>query len=201
MIEDSTIVESSESKDEKIQQQQSLIEKLQATVKAVKNIFNDDQIRKLENPVKRIHWSDQTIQDAIQVYVMSGGTTYDFLRTTMHLPYPHLNTLRRHLKDIKCQPGILGDFFTLMQKKVDLMAPQEKMCSLILDEMAIKPKKEYDRSTDSIIGYPTINESQNRQKKRKGHMREHDYAKPLIPRETLATHALAFMLCGIHANR
>ena len=188
-------------KDQKIKEQEILIEKLQATKSAVQRVFNEDQIKKLEKPNVRYHYLEKTIQDCIQVYIACGASGYNFLRDEMHYPYPHLSTLRNHLRGVECNPGIVTDFFKLMKQKVDKMTdPKEKLCCLLLDEMAIAPKKEYDTTTQSVIGYPTIPRSKKSQRKNQ-HMIEHDYAKGVLQREPLASHAFAFMICNIWGPR
>ena len=50
------------------------------------------------------------------------------------------------------QPGFLHGVLYLLKGKTAEMTPQEKMCSLVIDEMAIKGHLDYNRRTDSIDG-------------------------------------------------
>lgn len=57
---------------------------------------------------------------------------------------------------IRFEPGVLGEVFQLLKKKVAHLKPQERKCVLLVDEMAIVPKFEYDPSTSSIRGHVTM---------------------------------------------
>lgn len=79
---------------------------------------------------------------------------------------------------IKFQPGLLQEVFDLLAVKACHMRPQERCCLLMIDEMALQQRLEYDPSTGSVRGYATL---------------------PVPGKETkaVATHGLVFMLCGI----
>lgn len=82
---------------------------------------------------------------------------------------------------LKFEPGVLGEVFNLMKSKVELLNEKEKKCVLMLDEMAIVPKVEYDSSTGSIRGYSTLQV-------------------PSVSGSTLATHALVIMIAGVSSR-
>jgi hypothetical protein len=65
-----------------------------------------------------------------------------------------------------------------MEPKVVLMAAEEKHCATLLDEMAITPKLDFDPSTSSILGKPTLHSSTKQY-------------------ENIATHGLVYMLTGV----
>lgn len=79
---------------------------------------------------------------------------------------------------IKFQPGVLHEVFDLLQTKAPSLNAQERCCLLMIDEMSIQPKLEYDPSTSSVRGHATL---------------------PVPGKElkAVATHGLVFMLCGI----
>ncbi|KAG0415019.1 hypothetical protein HPB47_007824 [Ixodes persulcatus] len=54
---------------------------------------------------------------------------------------------------IRFEPGVLGEVFRLLEKKVAHLKSQERKCVLLVDEMAIVPKFEYNPSTSSIRGH------------------------------------------------
>lgn len=83
--------------------------------------------------------------------------------------------------DIKFEPGVLQEVFALLESKVPHLVEKERQCVLMLDEMSIVPKLEYDTSTGSVRGYATL-------------------AVPGAPAKSIATHALVFMLGGVSSR-
>ena len=136
--------------------QKKELDRLHKLETAIKGIFNDDQIRKLVSG-KRVVYDLETIQDAVATYAQVGSTSYEFVRKKMKLPIPEISTIRRHVKDIDSSPGILKDFFTMMEPRIKNMKdPCHKKFGLLVDQVALEPKKELDMSTGKIIGYPTM---------------------------------------------
>ena len=83
-------------------------------------------------------YSEETIQDAVMTYAQVGSTHYEFMREKLKLPYPALSTLRKHLKGIDSQPGILKDIFTMMKKKIEnIKDPTHKKFGLLVDQVAL----------------------------------------------------------------
>lgn len=50
------------------------------------------------------------------------------------------------------QPGFLHGVLAQIKAKTKEMAEAERMCSLVLDEMSIKPHTDYNRRLDSVDG-------------------------------------------------
>lgn len=75
--------------------------------------------------------------------------------------------------------GILEEVFAALEQKVAGMQAEERHACVLMDEIQISPGLDYDASTGSIIGQPTIGPSN------------------AATKEALATHALVFMLAGI----
>ncbi|XP_064469958.1 uncharacterized protein LOC135384699 [Ornithodoros turicata] len=142
------------------------------------DMFNSDQLSAISRHSNRgSKWSESTIKKALQLHFSCGSSGYDDI-LEQKLPYPSARTLRRRVEGIKFQPGVLHEVFELLQAKVPALGPQERCCLLMIDEMAIQQKLEYDPSTSSIRGYSTL-------------------PVPGKQEKTLATHGLVFMLCGI----
>ena len=190
--------------EEIIAKQNEELERLRKLEAGIQGIFNPDQIAKIIDPKKKVHWSSKTIQDGIKIMTMTGGKTYQALRgDDCKLPLPSKSTIEYHIRDIKCLPGLDGmdDFFKLMREKVqNFTDSKQRDCCLMFDEVAIQAKKEYNTSTQSIVGYPTIPQSESTQAKNV-EMKEHVYAKGVIKEETLATHALGFMISNTWGKR
>lgn len=81
-------------------------------------IFNEDQIKFLEqNQMKGNTWSDQTITNALKLYMACGTKGYEEIRK-QKLPYPSARTLQHRLRHLKFEAGIIDDVFRLFSLKV-----------------------------------------------------------------------------------
>ena len=161
---------------------------LKQVVSAVKKIFHDDHLHKLNEPSWRPTWSVEVLQDAIKTYTKVGTSGYKFLRAKGY-PYPSIRTLQTHLAKIDCQPGVLHDFFHMMKLKVDKFNPLQRSCTFVADEMAIKAKKEYNMSSQSFVGHPDVPAGPGLRAKRK--------KENIDETQELATHAMSGMLIGM----
>ena len=128
---------------------------LENSVDLIKKLLNDDQLKKLLEPKSQKPWSDLTLQQSVEIYYQCGTSAYDFLRER-GFPLPSARTLQRHMQKINCEPGILHDMLRLMKLKVDKMSAKDKKVALVIDEMQIQAKKEYDPVTGQIMGFPTV---------------------------------------------
>lgn len=74
--------------------------------KALKMIFNEDQIKALCNK-RRIprNWLNETIERALQLKFVCGTSGYEEL-LRQKIPLPSLRTLRRKLEGFKFESGI-----------------------------------------------------------------------------------------------
>ena len=135
-------------------------------------------------------------------YAQVGSTNYEFIREKMNLPIPALRTIRNHLHGIDSQPGILKDIFTMMKKKMEnITDSRHKKFGLLVDQVALEPKKELDMSTGKIIGYPTMRSNHKNKKRKWTHLQQHDYAVGVVTTEKLATHALCWMIVSLDGPR
>ena len=132
-----------------------LTQELSKLNESLSNTFNQDQIRKIMDPKKRLHWSDDTIQKAIQCYYKMSSTGYDFLRQ-LDYPTPHRRTLQRKLAEIEVGPGILEDHIKMLGLKSEHFPESGKVVGLIIDGMSLNAKLEFDIVTQSFVGRPTI---------------------------------------------
>ena len=119
-------------------------------------------LKKLLEPKSKFTWSDLTLQSSIHIYYHCGTSAYDFL-IERGFPLPSARTLQRHMQQINFEPGILRhDMLMLMKLKVDKMSPKDKKIALVLDEMQIQAKKEYDPNTGEIMGFATPKKEETR---------------------------------------
>ena len=102
-------------------------------------IFNPDQVTKMLSPSSSsMHWSTLTIMQSVYLYYKMGTTAYEYLRKARNHPLPSLTTLHRHLREVKCEPGILDSFLNMMKKPASEMKSYQKFCIACVDEMSVK---------------------------------------------------------------
>ena len=147
-------------------------------------------LKKLEHPKSTIHWSSETLKTSIHLYSLLGGSGYVFLTDVMKYPFPKKRCLQRHLAHISLEPGQLyEDMFQMLEPQVEKLPKEARFCALNCDEMSLNPRREYDPTTQTLIGHPTLPATKALTKRR---------AKAgTDQQDILATHALNFILCGI----
>lgn len=127
------------------------------TKKALKEVFNEDQIKTLFTKQRRTrNWSNETIQrDALRLRLTCGTSGYQEL-LQQKMPLPSLRTLQRRLETLKFESGISNEMFDFLQLKVSSQKNIDRECGLIIDEMSITPKHVYDTSTKTLLGNITL---------------------------------------------
>ena len=128
---------------------------LKNKVDAVGKIFTPDQIYRLQNPSTRMPYPDLTMQKIMQIYYACGSAGFKFLLKEGY-PFADKSTIVRNMQCIDSDFGTQYDLIKITEMKISTMAPRDRKCALIIDEMAISPKREYDPSTGEIIGRPTL---------------------------------------------
>ena len=110
----------------------------EAVVAKLKTIFNEDMVRKMMLPsTSTMHFTSKTILDCILIYYKVGTTAYEMFRKKGH-PYPSLSTLKNHLRQVDCNPGILDDFFVFIKHQMETLEPHQKFSIICGDEMGLK---------------------------------------------------------------
>ena len=170
------------------------IAELEATVKDLSKPWNPDQVKKisLAEGAKIACWSDLTIKAAIDLYYSMGATAYNKL-LTKGLPYPSLRTIRRHLSKVDCSPGVLYHIMELIRNhKVDSLPEQQRFCGMSSDELSLTAAREYDRTTQSIVGAPTIEIGDK--------LKEKKIKEGTDLADVLATKGCNAMICGLQSR-
>ena len=145
-----------------------------------KKVLNDDQIKKTTLPESStMHWSDETIEMCIQALMRMHNTGYRFLLHELKYPGPSIPTLLKRLRKAVIEAGRGDVFFKLISKKTETMSDEEKVCCLNFDEMAVKPRYEFNSTTQSYVGTITIPLSKKQQDLRKKKTGVYDESKEL----------------------
>ena len=124
---------------------------------ALNTFLTEDQQKRLTSD-SNIHWSDKSYDIAIQGYAAMHSKGYNFCRNHILTPrlLPHPRSIQYKLAKVPCEPGECTAFLKMTQLKVDTMEPHQKLCILKVDEMALKPKLEYNMSNQSYCGTITL---------------------------------------------
>ena len=156
--------------------------------KTLFSVFNEDEIQRLKNKKSKKKFSNKTIKKALKLYYTCSRSGYELLLSLGH-PLPCVRTLQLHMKKVPFEPGTLHSIITKLKSKVQAMHPKERYCGIVMDEVFLQAKREYDSSKGSFVGHPTVNAPPKTMERRKANG-EH-------PMERLASHGLAVMLVGI----
>lgn len=107
----------------------------------------------------------------------SGPRSYRFKENNKIMILPSLSTLTRHSAKMIFRTGIVPQLFSFIKEKVKDWSKQDLLCSFGFDETALKSVLEYSTTDDEIIGFVEL---------------------AGLRRPIFATHALTFMVRGIH---
>ena len=147
-----------EEHNEIITELKSKIAMLEGQVQDLSKPWNPDQVKKISLPEgsKISRWSDLTIKAAIDLYYSMGSTSYNKL-LAKGMPYPSLRTIRRHLARVDFNPGTLYHIMELIRNhKVKALPEKGRFGSMSSDELSLQDRREYDPTTQSIVGAPTM---------------------------------------------
>jgi len=152
----------------------------------IRKFLNADQIEKLKQlPDHKGHnlvWSSETIQRCLAIRSVVGRNGYEYLRK-MNYPLPSYRTLCRQIQNSTFTPGIQDDVLQWLRLKMSNAQESQKLCVLLIDEMQLKSRIEFDRGLRHIVGYVSPDTLPTD-------------AAPGADKEP-ATHALVFMLRGL----
>lgn len=122
-------------------------------------------------------WDFKTKLSALAIFKRS-PKTYRYMEKAMQLP--SLKTLQRLLKNFPIETGIHRKVINILKKKANNFPSEDKYCTLLFDEMALKKRCIYNDVTETIEGYEDFGQGEN-----------------MGRRDRVADHALVFMMQGI----
>ncbi len=155
----------------------------------ISKFLNADQIEKLKHPSsnkgRTVTWSSETIQRSIAIRLVVGRNGYEYLRTLSY-PLPSYRTLCQHMQNAPFAPGVQNDVLGWLRLKMEKKSESEKLCVLLIDEMQLKQRTEFDKGLHRLVGYVSTetlpgNAASDADKE-------------------LASHAMVFMLRGLTAS-
>lgn len=135
-----------------------VIEEQDAKQNLLAKVFAAGQLEYLEKgQVKK--WSKATIVKALKVRLAMGVRGMKSMREVIQYPLPAYSTLSGKLVNYKLQFRVFETLAAPIKEKVNLMLPIEKYCFLLIDEMAIARKFDYDKNRKLFYGNISVNES------------------------------------------
>ena len=166
---------------------QKLNQQQEKELDAVRKLFTPQQMNLLSGvETKPKNYSDKTIQNCALLRYASGATAYQVMRDIGY-PLVHPSTISRRI-DLKFKPGILDQNFKMLKVKARRKPEYYKEAVLVIDEMNIQPKIEYDPSTKELSGLASVPKSANSNSK--GLDDNDKFA-------DVAQHGLVYYLCGV----
>lgn len=147
----------------------------------LKTIFDKEQIlffeMQLKNAGRKRNARGYTPDQKSFCLAIRKQSPKTYHRLCRYFVLPSTRTLGRHSAKLMFQSGINSKFFEFLKTAVDGMVDIDKYCTLIWDEMALKPHLDYSEGRDIIDGFVEL---------------------ILVRRPNFATHALTFMVRGIN---
>ena len=124
--------------------------------KALRKIFEEDQIEKLIGFKKRVNWSQNTYINAFKLKFACGTSGYNEL-LRLGYPFPCNRSLSKQLETLNISHGIITESFDFLKVKIECDPLFGEDCSLVVDEMNLSATDDiYDPSTCTFFGNTTI---------------------------------------------
>ena len=134
--------------------------------------------KQFQSPKGR-RYSDDSKRLALELY-SQGPKAYRFLSRLFSLPCK--STLSLWLQSMQVTPGFTDcDLFKAIECKVKGLSDRDRICALLIDEMAVKSSLHYDTLNDTVVGYEDCGPCLQRKKE-------------------IVTNALVFMVRGLALN-
>ncbi len=99
---------------------------------------------------KRTVYSDYFRAFALGVYFKS-PVCYRFLQGRFQLPSK--STINRWLSQIHIQEGFCPNLLKLLKVRVERLKEEDRICCMMLDEISLKERVDYNASTDKVVGF------------------------------------------------
>ena len=161
-------------------------------------LFWDQQMAaaKLSDP-RQMRWHPHMIRWCLHLRLVSGGG-YRLLRESGTLQLPSERTLRDYTRVVPPAIGFQEEVAEQLaeQAKLDSLLEWEKFVVLTFDEMKIKEGLVYNKYTDSLVGFISLDDVSS-------HLVEFErqcQAEHASKRPSLATHILVLLIRGIFIN-
>lgn len=99
-------------------------------------------------------WSPDFVRECVVLYYLS-PKAYRYIRTRGIIKLPSKNTLLRYVGKSCSDSGVTPLMKERLKAEVNELSEEARLCSLVVDEMAISSKYLYDRKMDCFFGQQT----------------------------------------------
>jgi hypothetical protein len=138
---------------QRLQKENAVLRAREATTqRTLQRFLSPDQMQHLHGN-KTYPWSAETIKRGLQTRAATGKNGYEYVRLRLGIPLPSYRSLCDHTESFKMAPGIQDDVLDLLELKAKQLSIEERDCALLLDEVQLEPKVEYDTSLKRMTGY------------------------------------------------
>ena len=132
------------------------VQRLQKLLDGYNKVFLPEQLELMSGLKKRVNYSDKAYEQAIETRFLCGQTGYQHLRKKLHLPFPSITAINEKLRNVQLKPGLNEACYKLLELKTRRMTEDQKEAALVIDQMAIQQKVEWDPSNKKLSGHITI---------------------------------------------
>lgn len=117
-----------------------------------RNGISKNQIKKLLHP-ERKHIRGYTKDEIITAVIIRhmSPRAYTYLRGNSILPLPSKASIESYLNKFIVKPGVQTEFLNMISANLKHGDLHEKQCIIVLDEMEVKKKYEYDRRSKQVF--------------------------------------------------
>lgn len=129
-------------------------------INTIQTIFTAGQMKRLENPNRRLNWSADDISNGVALHA-TGARAYRLLLRKQY-PLPAMSTLKRWCSKVPIKPDLIEPFFSVLSNTNT--EPLEKLCVLSFDEMKIKKQFVYCKRNDETIATSKLRAGRNDQR-------------------------------------
>lgn len=95
-------------------------------------------------------WSADFVRVCVALYYLS-PKAYRYIRNRGLLKLPSKNTLLRYVGKSNSESGVTPLMKERLKEEAQHLKDEARLCSLVLDEMAISSKHIYDRKMDCFL--------------------------------------------------
>ena len=114
--------------------------------------FTDSQAKTLAERKKRVRWGIKDISQGLILRTLS-KKAYQYIRSNQIFPLPAISTLRKWIRNFKCQPGIQLPILRIIKEKILAEnSASYRAASLSFDEMDMSRQHQYDHRNDQVLG-------------------------------------------------
>jgi len=100
-------------------------------------------------------WSEFTIRKCI-IWKAKSPRAYEMARQSNLISLPSYSTLQRYIGPSSLKEGFSPLIKKRLEEEIKLLTPEEKLCTIMFDEMSIKPQCKFVKQVGRVIGRASL---------------------------------------------